>query len=116
MAPGIWQLARTLRWTGALLLQGAGASSTDAGCSGGLNGLHSEVGHLSPHAARQRGALGDVVRLVDVQAVRRLKHGRPLHQVQGDLHTTNPSQPCLARYEGDRQILQQYQGSSGKCV
>ncbi len=97
-------------WTGALLLQGAGAG-TGAGCSGGLNGLHGEVGHLGPHAARQWGALGDVIRLVDVQAVRRLKHGRPLHQVQGDLHAhralsaTSPFKPCLAMYKNDSSKL-----------
>ena len=56
--------------------------------SSGLDGLDSEVGHLSPHPARHGGAL-DVIALVNLQAVGRLEHGRPLHQVQWYLRARN---------------------------
>ena len=54
--------------------------------SGSLDGLDGEVGHLGPHAAREGRAFGDVIALLNLQAVRRLKHGGPLHQVEGHLH------------------------------
>lgn len=50
--------------------------------SGCLDGLDCEVSHLSPHTAREGRALSDVIPLVNLQAVWRLKHGSPLHQVE----------------------------------